>query len=102
MSRLQHFYIGRPGDKERIIEGIRSFMEEDDAALIESYNHQAKLGIVGVHAQGLQLLAMRQVFLKRFGKSPVELFQGRIIRLKGMIAQQENGFYYTKSFHYAD
>jgi hypothetical protein len=102
MSRLQHLYISRPGDKDRIRENYASLMDISDEQLVENYNRQARLGIVGVHAQVLFLLAMNVQFMFRFGTSPLTIKDQVIIRFSGLIELQGDGFSYTELFEYGD
>lgn len=51
--------------------------------LIELYNKQLKIGIVGVRMQSLYLYALRQVMIDEFGISPIDLEKGMVISLTG-------------------
>lgn len=100
MSRLQHVFTFRSGDREKIEENIRLLKEKSNEELIASYNKQAELGIVGAHAQALYLVALYREFTKRFGESPVEIIDNRIIRLKGRIRLEGNSFQFTEIYEY--
>ena len=61
---------------------IKNLKNED---LIDQYNEQAILGILGVHAQALKLLELRKAFIKRFDKSPILIEDDIVISLMGKI-----------------
>ena len=82
---MQHVYIQREGDLEKVKEKLEYFKVKTNEELIDSYNDSVNCGIVGVHAQGLHLIAMRIEFLSRFKKSPVTLEDEIIIDLSGKI-----------------
>jgi hypothetical protein len=46
------------------------YEEKTNADLIEYYNRQQKLGMVGVRRQVLHMVALHEVFQERFGHSP--------------------------------
>ena len=82
---MEHVYIQRLGDKEAITSYKKAFEETTLEELVNNYNKQAKCGIVGVHQQGLYLIAMHFEFLKRLGESPVTFEENCIIGLVGKI-----------------
>lgn len=88
---MKHVFTSREGDKEQFLKNFERIQKLSDHQLIEKYNAAVKTGIVGVHAQALHLLAMRKVFLKRFGKSPISIEDGIVISLTGKV-----GFDYFK------
>ena len=86
---MKHVFIFRKGDKELFLKMYHSITNLKNEELIEQYNKQAILGIVGVHAQALKLLALRKVFIERFDKSPVLIEDDFSISLTGKI---DSGF----------
>ena len=82
---MEQIYIRRQGDKEQISKHLANMKQYSDKKLIKRYNSSVKTGIVGVHAQGLYLLAMRIEFLRRFDKSPVRFEDNCVIGLSGEI-----------------
>tara|TARA_R110002012_G_scaffold265939_1_gene449413 strand:- start:15664 stop:15945 length:282 start_codon:yes stop_codon:yes gene_type:complete len=87
---MEHIYISRIGDGNIILELKKSLEEESLEELVESYNNQVRIGIVGAHRQGLHLLAMRKEFMERLGESPVYVEENVLISLTGKI-RLENG-----------
>jgi hypothetical protein len=63
---MKHVYVSRKGDFEQVKENLEHFRAKTDKELIDSYNDSVDVGIVGVHGQGLHLMAMRIEFLRRF------------------------------------
>ena len=72
---MEYIYIDREDDKNTISEYKKIFEDESLEELVESYNKQAKCGIVGVHQQALYLIALRQEFKERLKESPVYLLE---------------------------
>ena len=89
---MKHLYIQRKGDLEKVKENLEYFKLKTNQELIDSYNDSVKIGIVGAHAQGLHLLAMRAEFIKRFNRSPVILEDDIIISLSGKIKRKDNDY----------
>ncbi|MDM9630234.1 hypothetical protein [Robiginitalea aurantiaca] len=79
---MKYLFISRPGDPESFKEYFKKFELLSNDSLLAQYNREVQIGIVGVHAQALKLLALRKIFLKRFGKSPV-LLKDDMISLTG-------------------
>lgn len=77
-SSLTHVYTHRQGDQERIREFYQSYSGLTKAQLIDTYNRAYQTGIVGVHAQGLSLIALHFCFIKTFSNSPI-LFEGNTL-----------------------
>lgn len=82
---MEYVYIPRSGDKAVILEYRENFQTETTQMLVDRYNQEAKKGIVGVHRQGLFLIAMHFEFLERFDKSPLEIKDSIVISLNGPI-----------------
>lgn len=68
---MKYVFISRRGDKEQFQSFFKFLKNLKDEELIKHYNREAGMGIVGVHAQAIKLLALRRVFMERFGKTPV-------------------------------
>ena len=86
---MKYVVVSRKGDQKQIENYLKSFRGYSNAELVEAYNKQAKLGIVGVHAQALYLMALNQELKFRFGKSPIILDENQILSLPG-IFESEN------------
>ena len=72
------------GDREIILNYIASFRGGSDQKLVEVYNREARMGIVGVRKQQLYLLALREVMRERFGHSPI-FFESWILGMQGEV-----------------
>ena len=57
----------RKGDRNIIEEYTEWFFHKTAKELVELYNREVRKGITGVHRQALYLIALKQVYLKRFG-----------------------------------
>ena len=78
-------YLFRTGDIEFIRTKTSYLIAISNEELISSYKREAKMGIVGVRAQMLHIIALHQVFLKRFKKSPIKIEENTFISLTGEI-----------------
>jgi len=86
------FYLQlRDGDQKIIEDHIRWFKEKTSQELVDLYNDQVKCGIVGVHGQGLYLVALDRVFKKRFGKSPI-ILKNNVVGLNGKVYLEGDRF----------
>ena len=70
-SKLKHILIERPGDRKIISENIAQYRLKTNTELIERYNKQQALGLVGSWPQALMCFSLCIIFKERFGKSPV-------------------------------
>ena len=82
---MKYVYINRLGDRESIIKHKSELEKLSNNKIIERYNRQVEIGIVGVHQQILLIIALHQIFLKRFNKSPIDVEKNVLISLKGEI-----------------
>jgi len=80
---LKYVMIPRPGDRESALEKVAHFSTLPQEELVNRYNRQVEIGIVGVHAQAVMLLALRHVMLKVFGDSPVKFEENVLVSLSG-------------------
>ncbi len=78
---MEHLYISRQGDKEAFRDLKNSLKELTDSELIDRYNKQVDIGLVGVHQQALYVIALHFCMLDKLGFSPVEVVSGNLIRL---------------------
>jgi hypothetical protein len=57
-SKLKHILIERPGDRKIITENIALYRLKSNTELIESYNKQQALGLVGSWPQTLMCFSL--------------------------------------------
>ncbi len=91
---MEYIFIAREGDKAAVVEYKERFDKKTSQELIDDYNKQAKLGIVGVHQQALCLIGMAYSFKKRFADSPIYLTDGTVLGMKGIIRLNGEKFEY--------
>lgn len=82
---MKYILILRPGDDKRIAENKKYFEEKTMQELVDAYNREAKMGIVGVHSQALHLLALRQEFIERLLECPIYIEDEYFLGLKGEV-----------------
>lgn len=78
---VAHVYISHPGDKQTIKERRESFKTLSGEEIIKAVEREKKIGIVGVHAQILLLIALWFEMRDRSIDSPI-LVEGNLIRFK--------------------
>jgi hypothetical protein len=93
---MEYLNIQRPGDAEEIRKYKKSFEEDTLESLIEDYNKQARLGIVGVHQQALYLIALKEEFEERLINCPIYL-KDHILGMKGEIEMVDGEVRIVKS-----
>ena len=76
--------IFREGDREIIQDYIIRFRGYRNQELVEAYNREARMGIVGVHQQQLYLYALREVMKDRFRHSPI-FYESGIMGMQGEV-----------------
>jgi hypothetical protein len=93
MKYIQQEITGE--DEIRLIQYRSNLQALDPDQLIEAYNRQARIGVVGVRAQMLYLQAMHEVFINVFGKSPFAT-KGHAFGIGGLIRLKGGGFVRVK------
>jgi len=87
---MELLLIPRPGDRERLLEHYQTLSNVTLEELVESYNKNVSIGIIGNQAQGLYLLAMHKVFLNKCGRSPISWTDNMVLAL-GTAVEASNG-----------
>ncbi|MET7029806.1 hypothetical protein [Sediminicola luteus] len=80
---MKYVFVSRKGDQETFKTFYRDLINLSNKSILEQYNREVNIGIVGVHAQALKLLALRKIFLERFGESPINFEDNMVISLSG-------------------
>lgn len=95
-SKLKHILIERPGDRAIITEHIARYRQKTNAELIETYNKQQALGLVGSWPQALLCFSLSIVFKERFEKSPV-LVEKFVLSLTEPIVEKGDSWEYVET-----
>jgi len=82
---MDYVLIVRDGFEEQMHENRLNLEKLTDDELVDAYNRQATIGIVGVYQQAVYLASMRSVFLERFNESPIRIEDGNTLKLKGLV-----------------
>jgi hypothetical protein len=77
---MKHVFTTKKGDQNLFLKYYDRLEELSDENLIEVYFRESRIGMTGVHAQAVYILALRKVMKHRFGKSFISL-NGRVIDL---------------------
>ena len=91
---LEHVFIPRTGDRERVIELYENLKKSSKAELVASYNNAVRIGIVGAHAQAIRLIALNWSFKDVFQKSPIKIEDNVLISLTGAIDLKDDDWEY--------
>ena len=95
-SKLKHILIERPGDRKIISENIAQYRLKTNTELIERYNKQQALGLVGSWPQALLCFSLCIIFKERFGKSPV-LVENFVLSLTEPIVEVGDSWEYVET-----
>jgi len=77
---MKHVFTSGEGDQKLFLEFYDRLKNLNDEGLIEAYHRQMRLGMTGVHAQAVYVLALKKVMKGRFGKDFIPL-EGGVIDL---------------------
>ncbi len=77
---MKHVFTSREGDQKLFLEFYERLKELSDEKLIEAYYREIRIGMTGVHAQAVYVLALRKLMKGRFGKRVISL-EGGVIDL---------------------
>ena len=83
---MDFVYVNRQGDLETVNNYKKELKKLPLSKLIEKYNREARMGIVGVHQQGLFIIALHFEFIRRIENSPIK-FEGNLGGLRGVIKE---------------
>lgn len=91
---MEYLLIQKEGFKELYLNEIKKLEGSSSSELIEQYNKQVDIGIVGVYRQAVFLVALRKVFKDRFNQSPVHLKDNVLVSLTSKVKHKEDALYY--------
>jgi hypothetical protein len=91
---MEYVFIQRPGDREAVAAIVKEFEKLSKSQLVNQYNRMVQIGIVGVHAQALRIVALHNVFNRVFGISPIGVEDNVLIKLLGEIELRGEGWFY--------
>lgn len=77
---MKHVFTFGEGDQELFLTYYDRLKALNDEQLIEAYYREVNLGMTGVHAQAVYVLALKKVMKDRFGKDII-VVEGEIIDL---------------------
>jgi hypothetical protein len=95
-SKLKHILIERPVVRKIITENIALYRLKSNTELIESYNKQQALGLVGSWPQALLCFSLSIIFKERFRKSPV-LVENFVLSLTETIVAVGDNWEYVET-----
>jgi len=87
----EYLLLTQGGDREILNQEIENISTFSNEKLVELYNAQSRLGIVGVRRQAIYLLALGVVLKKRMGEGPI-YYKDNILGLKGKIKYENETF----------
>ena len=91
---MEYMLFVREGFKEEVAGHMEELGKLSNEDLIKRYNRQVEIGIVGVYAQAVFLASLRYVFLARFQKSPVSIYERIIVKLNDKVILKDGILYY--------
>ena len=94
---MEYLLIQKEGFKELYLNEIKKLEGSSSSELIEQYNKQVEIGIVGVYRQAVFLVALRKVFKDRFNQSPVLVKDNLLVSLTARVKQKDSSLYYLNN-----
>lgn len=91
---MEYILVQHEGFKEEYLNQIKLLEGVSSDELVNRYNKEVDVGIVGVYAQGIFLAALRIAFVKQFKQSPILVQDNLIISLTDKVKIQEGSLYY--------
>ena len=91
---MEYMLIVKEGFREEVAGHMEQLEKLSNEDLIKRYNRQVEIGIVAVYAQAVFLASMRYVFLARFQKSPVSIYERIIVKLNDKVLLKDGILYY--------
>lgn len=80
-SKLSYIFIPYPQEIRLIQELLQELMSKADEELIDRYNRNVEMGIVGARAQIRHIIALGMIFKSRFGFNPNKITDNTLIEL---------------------
>lgn len=77
-------FFSKKGDQETIQEVLNRFRFYNDQELVDTYNREARMGIIGIHQQQLYLIALSEVIRERFNHNPI-FFESCVTGMRGEV-----------------
>ena len=75
---MKHVFTSWEGDQELFLKFYDRLKALNDEQLIEAYHKQIRLGMTGVHAQAVYVLALKKLIKNRYGKDIIAVAGGGI------------------------
>ena len=75
---MKHVFTSWEGNQELVAKFYDRLKALNDEQLIEAYHKHIRLGLTGVHAQAVYVLALKKVMKNRFGKDIIAVAGGVI------------------------
>ena len=91
---MEYVLVQREGFKEEFFAAVEGLKELSSEELVQRYNRQVEIGIVGVYKQAIGIVALRYHFRIRFNQSPVQVSNNVIISLTGKVKIVDESLYY--------
>ena len=82
---MEYLLIQRRGFKELFFKEVEKLQGLSENQLINRYNRQVEIGIVGSYSQAVFLVALRKLFLEKFDTSPIQLKDNILISLNSKV-----------------
>ena len=94
---MEYLLIQKRGFKELFFNEVEKLQDLSNDQLINRYNKQVEIGIVGSYSQAVFLVALRKFFLERFNASPILLQDNILISLTSKVKQKRGELYFLNN-----
>lgn len=94
---MEYLLIQKKGFKELFFNEVEKLQDLSNDQLINRYNKQVEIGIVGSYSQAVFLVVLRKFFLERFNASPILLKDNILISLTSKVKHQRGKLYFLNN-----
>ena len=94
---MEYLLIQRKGFKELFFNEVEKLQDLSNDQLINRYNKQVEIGIVGSYSQAVFLVVLRKFFLERFNATPILLQDNILISLTSKVKLEKGELYFLNN-----
>ena len=94
---MEYLLIQKKGFKELFFNEVEKLQDLSNDQLINRYNKQVEIGIVGSYSQAVFLVVLRKFFLERFNATPILLQDNILISLTSKVKLEKGELYFLNN-----
>ena len=94
---MEYLLIQKKCFKELFFNEVEKLQDLSNDQLINRYNKQVEIGIVGSYSQAVFLVVLRKFFLERFNATPILLKDNILISLTSKVKLERGELYFLNN-----